>query len=572
MSGGGYVDAAAAHVLANNEILMSAPSNGKLSGFYPTPAESTNTIAQAVCNSGQLFVRANSKQFGAPSDFQISTANILDCPILSMQIVIAPLNLPNNPQSANTFIGTHHAGWGYDIIESLEVSYSNSNISNLIVSGQAMKEWSLLQCKNKAERLDLLRGAGELLTFSRDVPATFSAAVPISFLNWQGAGGVTGGFPIDARTLNGSIQFQFRFKALSTIITPQASFYLPGGLDQDLGTGVEPQYGLGVDGVLPTEFSILELTMRTYQLMDSAFSVAHALQANPGMVYSLPSKWVNTYRYTVDITDGIGEVQLNSAPAGMIQAILVSVRPVLKDSVANDMNWNAHDVVTANRGNKVYYPGHYHSIPLKTLRLQYSGQSIYDAHSHEQILAFNKFVFCDDLNTLVPSWPRTMNMSVVTNKDTSVTPQLDGNATAGPIDTINLQVNNDPQSLGIDWEVPIHVIPLMHNGDFVFRKRHFENLPHYSGSTLSLRFTVDTPKCYARGYQQGNVPNVRSLIASGLQPSSDPITRTNTPAGALANPQETINGAVQVNRVEVQVTYVVAALLQSTNGVVELQL
>ena len=128
---GAYVDQSAAHVLANHEILMAAPSAARLTSFYPSPAESTNTIAQAVCNSGQLFIQANSKAIPGSSDFQVSTPNIMDTPMLTMTIVIPALDLGANPDRANTFVGTYHEGWGFDIIERLEISFANSNISNL---------------------------------------------------------------------------------------------------------------------------------------------------------------------------------------------------------------------------------------------------------------------------------------------------------------------------------------------------------------------------------------------------------------------------------------------------------
>lgn len=321
----GYVDAAAAQVLSNNELLMSAPSNAKLTSFYPTPAESQNSIAQSVCNSGQLFVRANSKVFGSSSDFQVSTANILDAPILSMEIRVPAIVGSLNGQDVNLFVGSWQDGWGFDLIESLEVSYSNSNISNLVISGQALRDWSLMQCKTKDERQDLLQAAGKLQWGNRSVENVFQAAVPISFLNWRGSGGVDGGFPFDARTLNGSIQFQFKFRALGAAIGPMGSNYQPttaGALNVpgDAGTATSLQFRGGTDSGFPVDFSNLELTCRTYQLSDSAFSVSHALQANPGLVYSIPSQWLNSYRYTADVTSGNQvEIQLNSAPAGFFQ-------------------------------------------------------------------------------------------------------------------------------------------------------------------------------------------------------------------------------------------------------------
>ena len=121
----------------------------------------------------------------------------------------------------------------------------------------------------------------------------------------------------------------------------------------------------------------------------------------------------------------------------------------------------------------------------------------------------------------------------------------------------------------------------MHNGDQVMRHRHFENLPHYSGSTLSLQFTVDNPIFKAAPY-----PNVNQIDAG--DPGKDvprnmdqefrdiravrSVNQNTNNAGAIIINRGTGDLGLNITRVELQVTYVVAALLQSTNGVVELQL
>ena len=128
-----------------------------------------------------------------------------------------------------------------------------------------------------------------------------------------------------------------------------ASNYIPntGGFQNvpgDAGSSTTIQFRGGTDSGLPTEFSNLELTCRTYQLSDSSFSVSHALQANPGLVYSIPAQWLNTYRYTADVTAGNQvEIQLNSAPAGFFQnysyprnLILANTNPSRNDPMHDD--------------------------------------------------------------------------------------------------------------------------------------------------------------------------------------------------------------------------------------------
>ena len=233
------VDQAAAQVLAHQEILMASPAASKLNSFYPNPSESECTIAQAVCNSGQLFIQANSKLVGGSSDFMVSTPNIMDCPQLLMSLVIPaiPNPAPNvyvphsgadaDPvdQRTRAYMCTYHDGWGFDAIDRLEVSFANSNISNLQIQGHAMRDWSLLQCKNADERKQMLEIAGRGQTWTRDKEHTIKACIPISFLFFRGAGGVKGGFGIDGRVLNGPITFQFHFKPIQYIMGPAASVY-----------------------------------------------------------------------------------------------------------------------------------------------------------------------------------------------------------------------------------------------------------------------------------------------------------------------------------------------------------
>jgi hypothetical protein len=99
------IDAAAAAVLSANEVLLAAPGQMKLASFYPTPAECSSTIAQSVNNSGQLYVTSNSMQFGSSSNFQISSANLVDSPVLNVEIA-----LPADG-AADRYFGLSEDGW-----------------------------------------------------------------------------------------------------------------------------------------------------------------------------------------------------------------------------------------------------------------------------------------------------------------------------------------------------------------------------------------------------------------------------------------------------------------------------
>ena len=604
-----YVEQSAAQVLANHEILMATPSASRLTSFYPTPSESENTIAQAVCNSGQLTVQANSKNFGQSSDFIVSTPNLMDCPHLQLSFEVPALPEPqNNDTRSELFAGSYHAGWGFDCIDQIEVTVSNSNVSNMQVKGHALRKWSLLQCKNEKERQRMLNIAGEHKIGDRSDKIVMRATVPLSFLFWRAAGGVKGGFPIDGRALNGPIIFRIRFNPLRYFFGPCASLFDPSHVPQVPATHNAANVHTGAFDFNVNAFDDCNLTFRTYQLMDGAFSVSKALEANPGFIYSIPSMWLNSYNQTTTVNvNGYGRINLNSAPAGMIQAMILRIRPIndiqrsdytdgdntsaTQDKFNSRLNYEPYvegdiEVTCAGQKQQVIRPYVPWSLPLKMLKLTYSGQAIFWARSADELAQFYADTFNDDLKTDVAGLP--LHLSVVQKR------YLPGDATASNIG--NVQFGNNPNKSSVYHEEQLIVIPLMHNGDDVFRKRGFENLPHYSGSTLQLEFEVEPYNYYrADGFdrvhnEDSGVVSDTKAVAKIDEPASSayryPSNRTQKAAGSTAaesrveiNNNPTPDGAVAypgiggvAGQVSVDVTYAVAALSQITNGTFEIQL
>lgn len=713
------VDQAAASVLSNHELLMASPAASKLTSFYPTASESECTIAQAVCNSGQLFIQGNAKQIGGSTDFMVSTPNIMDCLQLLLSIKVPAANggqkivpLGTDPGQVDqardlredVFMCTPRDGWGFDAIDRLEVSFANSNISNLQIQGHAMRDWSLLQCKNADEREQMLKIAGKAECFNRTKEVELKAAIPISFLFLRGAGGVKGGFGIDGRVLNGPITFQFHFKPIQYFLSPVASIYDrpsftavnldqakpfdPENVDFPDTLGAQWPASPAFTQDLPSQFSTLELTMRTYQLMDGTFSVSKALEANPSLIYSIPSLWMNTYSQQVVLdSNGRGEININSIPAGMVQAIIARIRPVnntqykssyavpsiiltnpgstdppkygyADEAIANadcdmvgdyqsrlnyeppnyfvgqNQRGQASSGVNQNVGGKpfntqtgvtsAYRPYVPWSLPLKSVQLQYSGQNIYFARNRESHDGFTRAIFQDDLKTKVCGMPLTLS-NILQEGEIFRTDDPRLNPRCFPIncEKNNAMVQHDTQCI---------VIPLMHDGNSIFRHRAFENLPHYSGSTLQLQFTVekyntytsdatDRVECWPNGSQYSNYNFIQTAqrrsnintqldyktwkpeqIASSCShyPSnrlqhvalcrgaSVPVENSQAPAcdlncecvifnnnpsseGAVAYSAEN-SGPEGAGKVQVDLTYVIASLFQVTNGVAELQL
>ena len=666
------VDEAATAVLANHEILLAAPGGAKLNSFYPTPAESTTVIAQSVNNCGQLFVQSNSKRIGGSADFMISTPNIMDVPQLNLSLTVGAYDGANATERSNAYLCTFQDGWGFDLIERIEVSFAKSNISNLQLQGHALRDWSLLQCKNEDERKEMMHLAGKAEVWNINSAKKLSASIPISFLFMRAAGGVEGGFGIDGRALHGPITFQIHFRTLNYILAPAASYYdrsvFPSEVDAGSGIGTTGGAAfpssilLGSTGMLPESFDQLELTMRTYQLMDGVFSVAKALEINPSLTYSIPGLWLNTYTQQVNVdSNGNGSININSIPAGMLQAIIVRARPVNQqsfssysystlESAATDalvtgdkgslLNYNAPSLTSSavrrsgtltgdleNYQSGVtpfYHPYRPFSLPFEELELDYSGQAIFRAKSQASYDAFLRNVFNDDLKTSLKGMPQHLSVLGQTTEST-LNFNAAGDTTYNGLSTSIRNIGNEAL---VDLNTQVMVIPLCHNGNDVFRKRGFENLPHYSGSTLQLKFKVaahntysssgrDRDLCYSSGKQSltnasedisyslsvpnplpeanrtnrwrgeessqggvGRALNRQQHVAFSTgptefvfpadQPSSTPRERV------LFNNNPNSTGATAFNNdggvIQLDLTYVIASLFQITNGTCELQL
>lgn len=554
------IDRAAQEVVERHEILLAAPNDLQLTSFYATPDQCSSTIAQAVCNSGQLFVRSNSLAFGSSSNFQISSGNIVDSPVLQVEIVL--------PEVANAAYGIVEDGWLFAMIKSFEVSYSNSNLSHLILKGKALRDWVLAQCRDEETRKEMLINAGRGGVIVQGATGTYTlrASLPLSFLNWESAN-VEKGFPFDARTINGIIQIQVNWESsLDFMMTP---IYKTGQTVNALPS--------------VSQFNDIRVSFRTYQLMDSAFAVGNTLARNPTAKYALPAKWLNSFTYTVDLTatpgpdasklnDTLaGRIELTSAPAGMLQGIIFHARPIEVK--------NAAGVVQA-AGTGQWAPGtatavqlnRQGSLRLRNLLLQYSGQNIIQLRTEEEIDSYMQFIYGDSMKTKVGTIWGTAS-AVDGDNPATITDYI---STANPPAFVgSVQSSTNYAAACAQIEHQSYVIPLMHNGKKVMRERHFENLPQYSGSALTLEFQLINESNYYADRQpaMSSTANWQSQGAGGLDRSSlcpqkfGPMFYNATGTLASGTPAN-----YYYSKVEVTITYIIAAVLQNSAGMMELQI
>ena len=181
----------------------------------------------------------------------------------------------------------------------------------------------------------------------------------------------------------------------------------------------------------------------------------------------------------------------------------------------------------------------------------------------------------------------TRNASEGGNPRTLTTPnnyrEVPGEVTRIVADAAVFNINANAPSVDVDTNVEIehqtYILPLMHNGKAVMRERHFENLPQYSGSALTLEFEV----LNLSNYYADRRPATFGLLAAS------PLT-ANSKLGGESSSVNTVQKygpmfdfesnlvtssyyrGYYYGRVEVTVTYIIAALVQNSGGMVELQI
>jgi hypothetical protein len=457
------IDAGVADVLSTKRLKLVHPGDGKLAQVYATPAEATSILAEAVTHRGQYRVASNNLALGAQSNFILSTSAILDNLVLCFSLTAPAEGL------------FAHNGWGFDAIESLEVTYANSLMQNMVIRGDILKEYCKLCCCSKDEREQMLEQAGSLASA---IGQTKKACVPLSFLNYN-TSGMRGSWPTDASVLAGPIQVCVNWVSQAN----SARIFVDGS--EAIVT-------------LPTAVIGAEITCTSITLQRASFGVKDAMMRDRSLVYSIPARYlsiVNESRANLGSVSEVININLNSAPAGMLEAILIFAAP--SDS-SND-NWvNGAGGTTGRK--------HGGGLKIDNLRLQFGSQDLVRYRSREEMLAFNRENFGDTL---------TYSEKI----------QLPG-ADAGDFS----QVSSD-----------ILCIPLVQNGKGVFNGHVNEHVPSYGGSQLQL----------------------------SLQFSSDSEEITSSAASPFGPPD---GAAVVATQIQIWICYIISAIVEVSQGTVDLQL
>jgi hypothetical protein len=404
------IDNAVANVLSSKRLLLSHPNAAKFNQLYATSDKGTTNLAESVNSSGRNRVSSNSLAVGGRSDFQVSSSSVVYDLILQFEIPAVPAD------------GKLMSGWGFNAISSIEITYSNSLIQNLVITGPCLKEYLLLSCSSKDQRDELIRNAG---LCADAAAANQKASIPIPLLN-QNASGVYGNYGLDFAVMNGPLTVSVIWNQSGQFIARKATGTAAGTL---------------------ANFANVNLSMRTSDLQDGAFSVKRALNMNPELVYSVPSRYINCIPYTVTANayaSGIATipaVNLNSVPAGQLEYIILSLIP-------QQMYQNAAGTESSRA--PVSQPD------FESIRLTYGGQTLYEANTYQEICNRDLMMFGD---------------SLLYNEPYSV----DAAATAAQAK-----------------KSKVYCIPMTYEARKVISSHCVENLPSYSGATLVLEMSIKT--------------------------------------------------------------------------------
>jgi hypothetical protein len=236
-------------------------------------------------------------------------------------------------------------------------------------------------------------------------------------------------------------------------------------------------------------------------------------------------------------------------------------------------------------------------LRLRRIALQYSGQYILNLQNEEEINAYMQFIFGDEMKTRVNTQWNTLSFTDGSNPSLlQVEPApvagegnyLIGTGAIPPLYAFR-DVISKQNIYGAECQIQhqSYILPLMHEGGLVMRGRHFENLPQYSGSALTLELDIINESVFYAD-REPNVCNNQPWVAlsNGFQFRNfgGKDADTNVPQhygpmfypDSVAVPGCNINDAIPSNYyygdVEITVTYIIAALIQNSNGMVELQI
>lgn len=311
-------------IISNKRVNLSAPGY-QLNDIYPNLHDSTVEDVEVVYSTGRYVYSLQAPNFNSTSSIIIPNSSFLGEVYLHAE-------LP--PLLSGQYVG---AGFLYNAISSVSYIFGSSNVPQIVLSGESIKELAMLECDTKEKRDTVLKLAGQPNYFGAISPQQIQKAdiiIPMPFSS------LAGFFPpklYDSNILQNPLSIQVTFNAPTSV------------------------YGAST-GVIPTGFTKCAAYLRLGDLTDKSYSLRNILRLNPED--SLNYGFIHHQTLNTPVFTGITEASGSSVSIpvqGLINADLVamSIHAVLSSDLSsgNALNW----------------------APLSNLQLQYNGLTYYSA-------------------------------------------------------------------------------------------------------------------------------------------------------------------------------------------------
>lgn len=330
--------------LMSDPVLLQQPGAVSLTDLYSGPQNSTVSLAKMHVATGRARISPNNLSFSGTSSFYVSSSSLVNGWVLSVKMTLTDATNMVNP------------AWVFKCIRELQISFSQSQLQNMTITGKSLYDYALVSAKDKDARRAILENAGEFGSAATGA-VTVSGSIPLCFLI-QSAAGVSG-FPLDMSVI-GNLTIN--------IVWDSSTHFITGVTNAAVANP-------------PTAFDEVVLSYSSIDLIDKTYAVASVMQQDPELSYIVPVKYISSVVLEApNYTRGSEIVfQINSFPTGNCVAMLLNFFP---------LQWESDALL-----NK-----YMNSTDLEQVRLEFAGSVIFEADSLQEFRLHNLLKFGDDLS------------------------------------------------------------------------------------------------------------------------------------------------------------------------------
>lgn len=316
------MDQAVKEIISNKRVNLSAPGY-QLNDLYPNLHSSMVEDVEAVYSTGRYVYSLQAPNFNSTSSIIIPNSSFLGEVYLHAELPAL---------QAGQYVGS---GFLYNAIGSVSYIFGSSNVPQIVLSGESVKELAMLECDTKEKRDTIIKLAGQPNYFAAVTPQLTQKAdivLPMPFSSLAGL------FPphfYDSNILQNPLTIQVTFNPVSYV------------------------YGTST-GVLPTGFSRCAVYLRLGDLTDKSYSLRNVLRLNPedSLNYGfIHHQTLNTPKF-IGIKES-DQSRVSIPVQGLINADLVamSIHAVADADLANgnSFNWAQLSNIELQYNGLVYY-------------------------------------------------------------------------------------------------------------------------------------------------------------------------------------------------------------------------